>query len=105
MKTEKHIAALLYRHQCVTVPGFGAFLSEWQSAQISEGQNSFTPPRKLISFNKSTGTDFKYKFCDKSKFMVLVKVSAINKFCAIDICTKKLKTKIENIFFIELILK
>ncbi|MEY2702499.1 MAG: hypothetical protein RLY43_1132 [Bacteroidota bacterium] len=57
MKTEKHIAALLYRHQCVTVPGFGAFLSEWQSAQISEGQNSFTPPRKLISFNANIKTN------------------------------------------------
>lgn len=57
MKTEKHIAALLYRHQCVTVPGFGAFLTEWQSAQISEGQNSFTPPRKLISFNANIKTN------------------------------------------------
>lgn len=57
MKTEKHIAALLYRHQCVTVPGFGAFLTEWQSAQISEGQNSFTPPRKTISFNTHIKTN------------------------------------------------
>jgi len=57
MKLEKHIAALLYRHQCVTVPGFGAFLSEWQSAQISEGQNSFTPPRKTISFNSNIKTN------------------------------------------------
>lgn len=57
MKTEKHIASLLYRHQCVTIPGFGAFLSEWQSAQISEGQNSFTPPRKVISFNAHIKTN------------------------------------------------
>jgi hypothetical protein len=44
MKIEKYISALLYRYQCVTVPGFGAFLTEWQSAQVIEGQHSFIPP-------------------------------------------------------------
>ncbi|HEU0138042.1 MAG TPA: SPOR domain-containing protein [Flavobacterium sp.] len=51
MKTEHHIAQLLYRYQCVTVPGFGAFLSETQSAQLHENANAFYPPKKLISFN------------------------------------------------------
>jgi hypothetical protein len=41
----------LYRYQCVTVPGFGAFLTEIQSAQLVESSNSFFPPKKLISFN------------------------------------------------------
>jgi len=35
----------------VSVPGFGAFLCEWQSAQVLVGQNSFIPPKKVISFN------------------------------------------------------
>lgn len=53
MKIEKYISALLYRYQCVTIPGFGAFLTEWQSAQVLEGQHSFIPPRKIISFNSN----------------------------------------------------
>jgi hypothetical protein len=51
MKIENYIAQLLYRYQCVTVPGFGAFLTEIQSAQLVESSNSFFPPKKLISFN------------------------------------------------------
>jgi len=51
MNIESYIAQLLYRYQCVTVPGFGAFLTEIQSAQLIESSNSFFPPKKLISFN------------------------------------------------------
>ena len=46
-----YISQLLYRYQCVTVPGFGAFLTEIQSAQMHENSHSFYPPRKLVSFN------------------------------------------------------
>ncbi|MBP6556974.1 MAG: SPOR domain-containing protein [Flavobacterium sp.] len=51
MKIEQYISQLLYRYQCVTVPGFGAFLTEFQSALLDESSNSFYPPKKLISFN------------------------------------------------------
>jgi len=51
MNIEQYIAQLLYRYQCVTVPGFGAFLTEIQSAQLIESSNSFFPPKKMISFN------------------------------------------------------
>lgn len=51
MKIEHYISQLLYRHQCVTVPGFGAFLTEIQSAHLHENTNSFYPPKKVISFN------------------------------------------------------
>jgi hypothetical protein len=50
MKIENYISQLLYRYQCVTVPGFGAFLTEIQSAQLIENTNSFYPPKKLVSF-------------------------------------------------------
>ena len=53
MKIEKYISELLYRYQCVGVPGFGAFLCEWQSAQVIVGQSSFAPPKKVISFNSN----------------------------------------------------
>lgn len=51
MNIESYIAQLLYRYQCVTVPGFGAFLTEFQSAQLVESSHSFFPPKKMISFN------------------------------------------------------
>lgn len=51
MKIEVYISQLLYRYQCVTVPGFGAFLTETQSAKLNESTNSFFPPKKLVAFN------------------------------------------------------
>lgn len=51
MKMEQHIVQLLYRYQCVTVPGFGAFLTEIQPAQLVESTNTFYPPKKVVSFN------------------------------------------------------
>jgi uncharacterized protein HemX len=51
MKLDQYISQLLYRYQCVTVPGFGAFLTEIQSAQLHESSHSFYPPKKLVSFN------------------------------------------------------
>ena len=51
MNLENYISQLLYRYQCVTIPGFGAFLTDIQSAQWNEANNGFYPPKKLISFN------------------------------------------------------
>jgi len=51
MNLDLYISQLLYRYQCVTIPGFGAFLTDIQSAQWNEASNGFYPPKKLISFN------------------------------------------------------
>lgn len=51
MNIANHIQDLLYRYECVILPGFGAFLSQRQSAFIEEGSGSFHPPRKVLSFN------------------------------------------------------
>ena len=51
MKIEHYISQLLYRYQCVTVPGFGAFLTDTQSAQWNGTTHTFSPPRKVITFN------------------------------------------------------
>ena len=51
MNIEKYISDLLYRYQCVTVPGFGAFLTEFKSAQINTTSNVMSPPKKSLSFN------------------------------------------------------
>lgn len=49
--TATYISELLYRYECVIVPGFGAFLTKRQSASIQESTHAFFPPQKLISFN------------------------------------------------------
>ena len=51
MNIEVFISQLLYRYQCVTVPSFGAFLSETVPANIQENNHTFYPPKKTISFN------------------------------------------------------
>jgi len=52
MLLENYIRDLLYRYECVTVPEFGAFLSQRVSATINESTNAFYPPRKQLSFNE-----------------------------------------------------
>jgi hypothetical protein len=51
MKIEQYISQLLYRYQCVTVPGFGAFLTELQPSRVTEASNVFYPPTKSLAFN------------------------------------------------------
>lgn len=51
MNIINHIQDLLYRYECVILPGFGAFLSQRQPAYIKEDTGAFYPPKKLVSFN------------------------------------------------------
>lgn len=57
MQLEGHIADLLYRYQCVVVPGFGAFLSQIKSASLQRESNTFYPPFKELSFNARLDTN------------------------------------------------
>ncbi|WP_397364262.1 SPOR domain-containing protein [Olleya sp. R77988] len=52
MQLETYISDLLYRYDCVTVPEFGAFLTQRQSAQVHQSTNAFYPPKKSLSFNE-----------------------------------------------------
>ncbi|MFH4963757.1 SPOR domain-containing protein [Gaetbulibacter sp. M235] len=52
MQLETYISDLLYRYECVTVPEFGAFLTQRASATINVSTNTFYPPNKTISFNE-----------------------------------------------------
>lgn len=57
MVLEHYIADLLYRYNCVVVPGFGAFLTERTSARINETTNTFFAPAKSIAFNEQLSTN------------------------------------------------
>ncbi|MDU8884609.1 SPOR domain-containing protein [Yeosuana sp. MJ-SS3] len=52
MQLETYISDLLYRYECVTIPEFGAFLTQRVSASITENTNTFYPPKKVLSFNE-----------------------------------------------------
>lgn len=52
MQLENYISDLLYRYDCVTIPGLGAFLTNRVSAKIHESTKTFYPPKKVLSFNE-----------------------------------------------------
>ena len=57
MQLETYISDLLYRYDCVTVPEFGAFLSQRVSATVHNTTNAFYPPKKMLSFNEQIQTN------------------------------------------------
>ena len=52
MELAAHIHYLLYRHDCLSIPGFGAFLVEHKEAFFDAEQQRYHPPRKVLSFNE-----------------------------------------------------
>ena len=57
MQVAQYIKDLLYRFECVIVPGFGAFLTQYRSARIDDKSHTFYPPCKAISFNRQLQTN------------------------------------------------
>ena len=51
MQLATYVNDLLYRYECVILPGFGAFLTQKQSAHFNEASQAFFPPKKQVSFN------------------------------------------------------
>ena len=49
----KCISELLHKYDCVILPNFGGFLSNYKSASLSEDGKFITPPTKALSFNKN----------------------------------------------------
>ncbi|EDM45247.1 hypothetical protein SCB49_05557 [unidentified eubacterium SCB49] len=57
MQLATYIKDLLYRYECVIIPGFGAFLTQYQSATIDGINNTMFPPGKQVSFNRMLQTN------------------------------------------------
>ena len=51
MMISNYIHDLLYRYDCVIVPGFGGFITNAVSAKVDYFSNTFYPPTKQITFN------------------------------------------------------
>lgn len=52
-----HIEYLLQRHDCVILPGLGAFIATRQSARYVKEQRCFMPPTRDVYFNAAIKTD------------------------------------------------
>ncbi len=57
MQITTYINDLLYRYECVIIPGFGALLTQYQSAKIDNENHTFYPPAKTLSFNRQLQTN------------------------------------------------
>ena len=57
MKIETYISDLLYRHECVIVPGLGGFITNYRSAKIHPVSHTLRPPSKSIGFNVQLQTN------------------------------------------------
>ena len=51
-----YIEELLYKHQCVIIPKFGAFISNRKSAKMADDK-TFDPPKRELSFNASLNSN------------------------------------------------
>ena len=48
----EHIEYLISRHDCVVVPGWGAFIAQYQPAYFDDNNGVMLPPVRLIGFNQ-----------------------------------------------------
>ncbi len=53
LELHEHISRLLYDHECVIVPGFGAFLTRYYSAEVNHATYMMRPPSRRVYFNSS----------------------------------------------------
>ncbi|QTV06518.1 HU domain-containing protein [Faecalibacter bovis] len=56
MRLENYINQLMFQHDCVIVPKFGAFVSHPTSATIIQEEQTIIPPHNAVSFNSSLTT-------------------------------------------------
>jgi len=57
MKVAHYISELLFANDCVIVPGFGGFVSNYAPAKIHPVNHTFYPPSKSILFNSKLLSD------------------------------------------------
>ncbi len=57
MVIENYISRLLFKHDCVILPGFGGFVTNYTPAKINSVNHTFYPPSKSILFNSKLTSD------------------------------------------------
>ncbi|WP_093369369.1 HU domain-containing protein [Psychroflexus sediminis] len=53
MRVEEYIQDLLYRYECVIVPGLGAFVTQKNTSIYHADSHKFSPPSRKLTFNKA----------------------------------------------------
>lgn len=48
-----HISSLLFHHECVIIPDFGGFVTQFCNTRIHYTQHIFSPPTRSVAFNKN----------------------------------------------------
>jgi nucleoid DNA-binding protein len=54
---DRHISELLFDHDCVILPGFGGFLTNYSGARIHPIKHTFQPPARTVVFNANLRTN------------------------------------------------
>ena len=52
-----YINELLFNHECVIIPAFGAFVSQEKKAALNTSKAIINPPKRVVSFNKLITTN------------------------------------------------
>jgi len=100
MNIDKYLQTLLKEHDCVIIPNFGGFISNYQPAVVySTATTQFTPPKKNILFNKNLNHDDGLLVNHICKDLSLTYAEAKSKlFYAIDKAIRTLKSEKELTF-------
>lgn len=53
MRLDGFLSDLLYRHDCVVVPGFGGLVANYRAARLDRHSHFISPPAKHIGFNRN----------------------------------------------------
>lgn len=57
MDIAAHISRLVLEHECVIIPGLGAFLTNYHAAQINESHHQIRPASRSLVFNSQLNTN------------------------------------------------
>src|SRR5210317_2359065 len=53
---DRYISELLFDHDCVILPGFGGFITNYSGARIHPIKHNFYPPSRTVVFNANLRT-------------------------------------------------
>jgi len=93
MRIERHIQDLLFKQDCVVIPGLGGFVSHYKPAEIRKETQTFLPPGKIIGFNPELAVD------DQMLLNYLIKEESVTKLEAeqsIDRFVNDVKKRLDN---------
>ncbi len=99
---DKYISELLFEHDCVILPGFGGFLTNYSGARIHPIRHSFHPPSRTVVFNANLKTNdgLLTDYLSRTQKISYQEASlAVNKYAAK--CLEDLKAG-ENIEFLNI---